>query len=156
MKILGRKLQGTLCFGTRTDVLLDLLQALFVQFFQNFLSREKNHNVKKHTSACARVGQKGKVGDGEFHSFCFLRKHGRKSNGSQRGPEAQIVHVTQLMGNFDSKSLKKLLQTGKHFLAEKEMENGRQGVFGFCFWHFLSETSLGKDKSCVWDSQLCG
>ena len=67
----------------------------------------------------------------DFRSFSFLREHKRTEHGTKTGSGAQIVDVTQLMGEVDDKNLKMEPQTCKHFLVDSEMESGRHRVYKF-------------------------
>ena len=73
------------------------------------------HIAKKHSEATARVVQNCKICDEDFHSFYKLREHRRKEHVAQRGSGAQNVDVAHVMGDAADNSLKKGLETCKHF-----------------------------------------
>ena len=87
--------------------------------------------AKKHRKPTARVLQKCKICNKDFHSFYLLREHKRKKHGTQRGSWAQSVDVAQLIGDVDGNSLKEELNTCKHFLIDSEVEIGRNRVYSF-------------------------
>ena len=67
----------------------------------------------------------------DFHSFYSLREQKWEEHGKQRGPGAQNVDLTQLMGDVDDNSQKEELETCKKFLVDSEKENGKQSVYNF-------------------------
>ena len=91
----------------------------------------KYHIVKKHSKAFAKVVQKCKICDKNYHSLYLLREHKWKEHGAQRGSAAQSVDVAQLMGDVHVDSCKEELEMRKPFLVDSQMENERQRVHNF-------------------------
>ena len=84
---------------------------------------------------------------GVFHSFCIMREHKLRDLGAQRGSEAQNVHSTIVIGGVDDNKLTEELQLSKHFLVDREMDNGRPRVFT-CPMDTGSEIFVAKVGSC--------
>ena len=59
------------------------------------------------------------------------------------------------MGDVDDKSLKEELETCKHFLFEREMENGKHRVYNFAMGTLDPEYLLEILWCYVWHSQMC-
>ena len=87
------------------------------------------HFTKKHSKANARIVRECKICDKDFHGFYLLRVHKLKEHVRKRGSGSQDVDVIQLMGITDYNSLKVELKTGKHFLMDSEMKNGKHRVY---------------------------
>ena len=107
-------------------------------------AERKYHKAKKQSKATARIVHKFKTCEKDFHIIDLLREHKRMEYGGQRSPGAQNVDVTQLMGDDNDKSPKEELETYKHFLVERKMENGSHTVFNFAMDTKGIETSVAK------------
>ena len=83
-----------------------------------------------------------------------MREHKRKDHGAQSGSGAQKVDITQLMGGVDNNSPKEELETCKHILVGKEMENGRHRFCNFAI-ETLDPNYLLDKLGVVFDSLKC-
>ena len=110
--------------------------------------------TENHSKATARVVHKCKTCDKNIQSFCNSRQHQLKEHGAQRGSIAQSVDVAQLMKNVAANSLKGELQTGKRFLVDSELENGRHRVYNFAT-DTLDPKCLLENLDVMFDSLKC-
>ena len=102
------------------------------------------HIAKKHSVSRPLLTYQCKICHAEFPGFYALRQHKNTQHGTQIGFGASNDDVEDIVGDVEDQSLREELESCKHFLTDKEMENGRHRVFKFAMSSF--DMSLLSDK----------
>ena len=102
------------------------------------------HIAKKHSVPRPSITYKCKQFHAEFPSFCSLRQHKNTQHGRQIGFWPSNFVVEDIVGNVNDQSLRKELESCKHFLTDTEMESGRNRVLNFAMSSF--DMTLLNDK----------
>ena len=123
-------------------------------FSKRFQSDLNNHFAKKHSAPKFDVAFRCELCCQEFPGFYALRQHKNTQHGTQFGFGASNIDVEDIVGDVDDQSLRKELESCKHFLTDTEMENGRHRVLNFAISSF--NISLLNDKlDYVFDEPKC-
>ena len=101
----------------------------------NFSTKSRDdlnyHIAKQHSAAGPSKAYKCKLCHAELPGFYALRHHKSIQHGKQIGFGASNFDVEDIEGDVDDQSLRKELQSCRHFLADSEIQKGRHSVFNF-------------------------
>ena len=105
-----------------------------IQFPNFFTKSQKNlnyHIAKKHSAPKPDVIFKCKLCYREFSGFYALHQHRNTQHGPNVGFGESNFVEEDIVGDVDDQSLRKELESCKHFLTDTQMENGIHRVINF-------------------------
>ena len=102
------------------------------------------HIAKKHSARKPDITFNCKLCYAEFPGFYALRQQRNTQHGPEMGFGASNIDVEDIVRDVYDQSLREELESCKHFLTDREMENGRHRVFKFAMSSF--DMSLLSDK----------
>ena len=78
------------------------------------------HITKKHSAPRPSIKYKGKLCHAKFRGFYASRQNRNTQHGTQIGFGASNIDVEDIVGDVDDQSLRKELESCKHFLTDNE------------------------------------
>ena len=91
-------------------------------FFTKSRGDLNHHIAKQHSAAGPSKTYKCKFCHAEFPGLYALRQHKNTQHGTQIGFGASNIDVEDIVGDVDDQSLRKELQSCRHFLVDSEIK----------------------------------
>ena len=130
---------------------------LYCTHCPNFSTKSRDdilyHIAKQHSASGPSTAYKCKLCHAEFPGFYALRQHKNSKHGTQIGFGASNIDVEDVVGDVDDQSLRKELQSCRHFLVDSEIQKRRHSVFSFVVNNLTAQVIEKMD--CVLDKLKC-
>ena len=108
---------------------------LYCQKCPNFSTKSRDdlnyHFAKQHSAAGPSKTYTCKLCHADFPGFYALRQHKNTKHGTQIEFGASNIDVEGIVGDVDDQSLRRELQSCRHFLIDSEIQKGRHNLFNF-------------------------
>ena len=119
----------------------------------NFSTKSRDdltyHIAKQHSAAGPSKTYKCNLCRAEFPGFYALHQHKNIQHGTQFEFGASNIDVEDIVGDVDDQSLRKELQSFRHFLVDSEIQKGRL-VYSFLLSTTLQLKLSKKNWTAFW------
>ena len=113
--------------------------------FSRLSQDDLNYHIEKpHSAAGPPKTYKCPLCHAEVPGFYALRQHKNTQHGKQIGFGASKIDVEDIVGDVNDQSLRKELQSCRHFLVDSEIQKGRHSVFNFTVNNLTAQVIEGK------------